>query len=332
MVRNGSRVNLHFCPAGLTAVRAAGLTISSVTISGSNLVASGSGGVSNATYYVLASTNLALSPMALWTRISTNEFSGNGQFTNTIPFDPSLTGEFIVVATTAPAVVPGLVAAYPFDEGAGTTVFDVSGNGNNGTINGATWTTSGRYGNALVFDGTSALVTVNNSCSLQLNAAMTLEAWVNPDTVNSAYCDVIYKGNDNYYLEGTTVDGGGVPGIGGTFGGSDVVLFGPATLALNTWTHLAATYDGTTARLYVNGTQVASQAQTGDIATSTNALQIGGDSIYNQFFQGAIDEVRIYNRALSAAEIQSDMTTPVGNFVTPPGNLIATVLAKPKSA
>src|SRR2546423_14346715 len=64
-------------------------------------------------------------------------------------------------------------------------------------------------------------------------------------------------------------------------------------------------------RLYVNGVQVASRAQTGAIATSTNPLQIGGDSIYGQYFVGRIDEVRVYNRALSAAEIQSDMNTPL---------------------
>ncbi len=81
---------------------------------------------------------------------------------------------------TAPAPVPGLVAAYPFNEGSGTTAFDVSSNGNNGTISGATWTTLGVYGDGLVFNGANALVTINNSASLQLSSAMTLEAWVNP--------------------------------------------------------------------------------------------------------------------------------------------------------
>ena len=56
---------------------------------------------------------------------------------------------------------------------------------------------------------------------------------------------------------------------------------------------------------------MASRAQTGSIATSTNPLQIGGDSIYGQYFVGRIDEARVYNRALSAAEIQSDMNTPL---------------------
>ena len=205
------------------------------------------------------------------------------------------------------------MAAYGFDEGSGTVVNDASGNGNNGTISGATWTTSGKYGNALTFNGTSALVTINNAPSLQLTSAMTLEAWVYPTTVNSTWRDVIYKGNDNYYLEGTSSNSAH-PVAGAILGGVYAEAIGPNALTANTWAHLAATYDGATMRLYVNGGQVASRAQTGAIATSTNPLQIGGDTFYGQYFAGLIDEVRIYNQALSVAEIQSDMNTPV----TPP--------------
>ena len=211
--------------------------------------------------------------------------------------------------TPTPTATPasGLAAAYGFNEGSGTVVNDVSGNGNNGTISGATWTTSGKYGNALNFNGTNARVTINNAASLQLTSAMTLEGWVYPTTVNSAWRDVIYKGNDNYYLEGTSTNSSR-PAMGGTFAGD---LYGTGPLPANTWSHLAATYDGATMRLYVNGVQVASRAKTGVIATSTNPLQIGGDSIYGQYFAGLIDEVRVYNRALSVAEIQNDMNSPL---------------------
>ena len=75
---------------------------------------------------------------------------------------------------------------------------------------------------------------------------------------------------------------------------------------------LAATYDGTTLRLYVNGTEVDSRAITGgSLIASTGPLRIGGNAVWPEFFQGLIDEVRIYNRALSAAEILADMETPV---------------------
>ena len=204
----------------------------------------------------------------------------------------------------------GLVAAYAFNEVTGTTVADVSGNGNTGTLSGATWSTSGKYANALSFNGSSALVSVADSASLDLTTGMTLEAWVNPSSTSGAWRDVIYKSNDIYYLEGSSPQGQS-PAMGGTFSPSP--LYGTAALAANTWSHLAATYDGTTMRLYVNGTQVASQAQTGTIQTSTGAFSIGGDSLYGQYFAGLIDEIRIYNRALSAGEIQTDMNTPVGS-------------------
>jgi hypothetical protein len=62
----------------------------------------------------------------------------------------------------------------------------------------------------------------------------------------------------------------------------------------------------------VNGTEVSSGARTGPLATSTYPLQIGGDGIYGQYFQGTIDEVRVYNVALTPTQIQTDMNTPIG--------------------
>ena len=245
-------------------------------------------------------------------------------------FKLSVVGAALVwMALPARGQTAGLVAAYGFNEVSGTIAVDASGNGNNGIINGATRTGSGKYGAALVFSGTNALVTISNSATLQLSTAMTLEAWVNPSVVNSAWRDAIYKGNDNYYLEATSTSGN-VPVIGGTFGASDRVLYGAAALPNNVWTHLAATYDGTTTRLYTNGVQLASQAQTGAMMASTNPLQIGGDSLYGQFFQGTIDDVRIYNVALTAAQIQTDMNTPLPADTQPPSaptNLVATTLS-----
>src|SRR5690242_1389201 len=216
----------------------------------------------------------------------------------------------IASAPASMAATTGLVAAYGFDEGSGTTVTDASGNGNTGTITNAAWAATGKYGKALQFNGTNAFVSIPNAASLQLSTGMTLEAWVNPSTVNANWRDVIYKGNDNYYLEATSTSAS-KPDAGLIAGGSYADAFGTAKLAANTWSYLTETYDGSTLRLYVNGTQVASTAHTGAIATSTNPLQIGGDSIYGQFFAGLIDEVRVYNVALTAAQIQTDMNTPV---------------------
>jgi hypothetical protein len=128
---------------------------------------------------------------------------------------------------------------------------------------------------------------------------------------------VVDKNVDRYYLMAST--GSDTPGVGGTWAAGNQNTVAPSVLPVNTWTHLAATFDRTTVRLYVNGAQVASQAQTTLLTTSTATLQIGGD-VYGENFAGRIDEVRIYNRALSAAEIQGDMITAVGSppDTTPP--------------
>src|SRR5262245_61392620 len=223
------------------------------------------------------------------------------------------------ITSTARAQTAGLVAAYGFAEGAGPTVADSSGNNNTGTISGATWTTAGKFGSALAFNGSTAVVTVQSSPSLQLTTAMTLEAWVFPTTTPTGWRAIVDKNVDGYYLMASS-DPNNRPAAGGTWTTGNQNTAGPAALPVNTWTHLAATFDGATVRLYVNGAQVASQAQTAPLAPTTGTLQIGGDSYPGENFAGVIDEVRVYNRALSAAEIQADMVAPVGGGTpnTPP--------------
>jgi uncharacterized repeat protein (TIGR01451 family) len=215
------------------------------------------------------------------------------------------------VTAIAPAS-SGLVAAYSFSEASGTTVADQSGNGHTGTIANGTWTTSGKYGQALQFNGSSTKISIPDATDLHLSTAMTLEGWVNPSAVTSAWRDLIYKGNDDLYLMATTTQSGR-PAGGGTFGGTNVTLAGTSTLPLNTWTHVATTYDGATLVLYVNGTQVSSVPRTGALTTSISPLEIGGDSVFGQYFQGMIDEIRIYNVALPPSQIQADMNAPLGS-------------------
>jgi hypothetical protein len=150
---------------------------------------------------------------------------------------------------------------------------------------------------------------------------MTLEAWVNPSAVGG-WRDLVYKGTRDIYLLMGSTPQASAPAVGGTFAGNAV--FGSAALPLNTWSHVAGTYDGVTLRLFVNGVEVANRAQTGPITTSTGPLTIGGDPDYRQYWAGKIDEVRVYNRALGANEIQNDMTTPIsgsGSAPAPPRNL-----------
>ena len=152
---------------------------------------------------------------------------------------------------------------------------------------------------------------------------MTLEAWVNPSLVGFIWQDVIYKAIDTYFLEGTS--GPGPPAVGGTFYNSDSAIYSAQELPPNAWTFLAATYDQSTLKLYTNSVLAASDGEDTAISISFDPLYIGGDPLYGQYFQGMINEVRIYNVALTEAEIQADMKTPVGDLPTGPGDLIATV-------
>jgi hypothetical protein len=209
------------------------------------------------------------------------------------------------------AAQAGPVAAYGFNEGAGATVSDLSGNGNSGTITGATWTPSGKFGSSLTFNGTSNVVTIAHNASLSLGTAMTLEAWVKPSALSSWRCVILKEATNGLTYALYASDTASRPS-GYIHTNSDTDVTSSTALALNAWTHLALTYDGATMRLFVNGVQAATRAISGSITTSTSALRIGGNNVWGEYFSGQIDEVRLYNRALSAAEIQSDMSMPVG--------------------
>jgi hypothetical protein len=214
-------------------------------------------------------------------------------------------------SVTVSSTPTGLAAAYSFNEASGNAN-DSSGNNNTGTVSGATRTAAGKYSGALSFDGVNDRVNINDSNSLDLTTSMTLEAWVRP-TSAAGWDSVIMKerpGNLTYALYGNSDTFGGPWGEVARSAGQ-AFTFSPATLAINTWTHLAVTYDGATLRLYVNGAQASSLTITGGITTSTGALRIGGNAIWGEYFAGLIDEVRIYNRALSPGEITTDMNAPL---------------------
>jgi chitodextrinase len=211
----------------------------------------------------------------------------------------------ISVTTTPPS--GGLVGAWGFDETFGGTAADASGFVNNGAIVSAP-STPGRFGSALFFNGGTSEVDVSDASSLDLTTGMTIEAWVKPASDPTSWTAVIDKNQDGYYLMSATPSG--VPACGATFTSGNINAYGTQPLPIGVWTHLAGTYDGGHLRLYVNGVQVASVAWIDTLAPTAQNLQIGND-IYGEIFDGTIDEVRIYSRALSAAEIQADMNVPV---------------------
>jgi chitodextrinase len=220
--------------------------------------------------------------------------------------------------TTPPPSSP--VAAYSFDNGSGTTVTDVSGGGNNGTISGATWTTAGKFGGSLSFDGVDDLVTVADAAALDLTTGMTLEAWIRPG-VSSSWRTIVTKeqsGNLVYGLfsSSDTSVPSGILSIGSS--PTQDIVRGSTPLPVSTWKHLAVTYDGAVMRLYLDGAQVSTKSVTGAMPNSSGPLQIGGNKVWPEWFQGQIDDLRIYGRALSAAEILADLNGPVGGGSTTP--------------
>ena len=116
---------------------------------------------------------------------------------------------------------------------------------------------------------------------------------------------------DAWFLNASTGSGTNRPGGGATTGGSISTVAATTSAPLNGWTHVALTYDGANLRLYINGVQVSSTAVTGTIQASTSQLWIGGNQPYGEYFQGVIDEAQVYNRGLSATEVQTVMNTPL---------------------
>jgi hypothetical protein len=218
-----------------------------------------------------------------------------------------------------PTPPTGLVAAYGFDEGQGTTAGDSSGNNLAGAVSNAGWT-SGKFGGALQFTGgLNSLVTVASSPLLNLNTGFTISAWVNPTGAQQSEPTVIAReiGSTVSYI---------LYAQGGTAGPNAYVFAGtayqqastPNPIPANTWTHLAATYDGTTLSVYVNGVLSGSNVVNGALGFGNGPLLIGNNSVFpSEGYVGLIDEVRVYNRPLPAAEIQAVMATPVGGTPAP---------------
>jgi len=200
------------------------------------------------------------------------------------------------------------VASYGFEEASGSTVTDSSDNANTATIVGATRTTSGKYGRALSFDGVNDYVTVPDAPSLDLTTGMTLEAWLYPTAGGTAWRQAVLKETGGGLAYGLyAFDNNGRPS-GFLRAGSEIGSAGSSVLPLNTWSHLAATYDATTLRVFVNGNPVSERSVTGPIATSGSPLKIGGNAIWGEFFKGRIDNVRVYNRALTSQDLKIVMS------------------------
>jgi hypothetical protein len=234
-----------------------------------------------------------------------------------------------LVVSTGPST--GLVAAFGFEEASGTTALDSSEDPRNGTFGGAgaspTRVAIGKIGRALSFDGGDVISVTDGAAGtkLDLTNGMTIEAWVNPSAM-SGWESVVYKDRGGAgtgllsYAMYAHDGGANTPPAGyvrTSAGGPDRGIQGLTRLPLNVWSHIAVTYQtavgGSTLRFYVGGVLVGTiNGANQNILQGNQPLRIGSSNAsISERFNGMIDEVRIYNRALSAAEITADMTAPV---------------------
>lgn len=213
------------------------------------------------------------------------------------------------------------VSYWKLDETSGTIATDAVG-GNNGTYTGGYTLnqpgipSTGRP--AALFNGTSGYVALGTPASLNITAAWTLEAWVYlTSTPNgSAVIGEQWTGGSNpvLYELGFGISSGGAALEGGYYTGSAWKAVIGSALSLNAWHHIVCTWDGATLRLYADGAQVASGAQSPGPTAGINTLYIGRrhDAGNAPFFPGRIDEVAIYSAALSAARVTAHYNAGIG--------------------
>ncbi len=216
--------------------------------------------------------------------------------------------------TTNSSLDSGLVGLWSFNgpDLSGTTATDRSGQGNNGTLTNGPVIATGKVGQALNFDGVNDYVTMGGSDTLNLTSTLTVSAWVNANslanTAASPYAVVsrmIQVPNYNGYelgLRGVTSQVAYFH-TGNTYSGAHT-LFGVTVVDDGRWHLITGVYDGTTSFIYVDGVLDASGARTNTLSTSGENFDVGTDYNKDTYFPGKIDEVRIYNRALSAGEVK----------------------------
>jgi len=195
----------------------------------------------------------------------------------------------------------GLVGYWSFNEGSGTTVADHSGNSNTGTlVNSPAWV-SGRLGTALNFVHSSQQTVALGTKGIPTgNSPYTISAWIKPTAMNDEQGIVGWGdyGSDNS-VNALRLTGSGIDNY---WWGEDLLVSTPSLVGA--WHMVTATFDGTTRTIYLDGVAVGSDTPSVPNAATNADPEIGRtDAAYNEYFDGDIDEVRIYSRALSSTEV-----------------------------
>ena len=218
-------------------------------------------------------------------------------------------------------VEDGLIAHWTFDASdiEGETAKDVAG-GNDGAISGGPGIEAGKIGDAMRFDGVDDRVAITDEF-MEGFAAFTVEAWAMP--VDFPHDLKVFGGNKKLALEIDPAEKKFRWAWRSVEGGWQAGILSSTVAEANTWYHLVATYDGSTQRLYVNGVEEVSGVAGGTMNVNTDIITIGSyGPTHPGVFSGLIDEVCIYDRALSVDEIQINYSAPAA--VSPVGNLAVT--------
>jgi hypothetical protein len=232
----------------------------------------------------------------------------------------TMDGDKTVTATFVEVTIPtDMVGYWPFDGGSG---IDGSSFGNDATIFGAV-PAAGYVGDALDFNGAGDHVVIPNDSSLSMASnSITVACWIYPDSLATEWSTIIQRDNASgswfdwqLYARASDAPTAFHPvfrmdwdqsGDSGSIPASEQVE-GDIILSTNTWYHIAATYDGSQMKFYIDGTLRGTTPVNGTIPNSGKDIWIGGNEVWGEYFAGLIDELYIFDRALSEEEIQALM-------------------------
>jgi len=204
----------------------------------------------------------------------------------------------ILVLGMASNVYADLVGHWTLDEGSGNVAHDTSGNGNDGTFNGDPQWVSGFIGSALEFDGVDDYVAIGD---LDLIESFTLTFWMRPSSLSSGWHSVVMKEYDyGFEFDGTSLLGRVGNGAGGWGATVTTTISVPAI-----WYHAALTWNGSDLEMFIDASSVGQN--TGTHVSNNDPLLFASWNTSSEFFNGTIDDVRIYDRALSEPEILGAM-------------------------